>query len=185
MHPESLDPHLLKIRDTETWDSLYVSTCHRTYRVLSHVTGALPHVLEDLNQEVWLSAIESIEGFDATRGTAQDWVLGIARFKGLNFLRKKYSCRLAFVGHYSEELEQPEKSAARVAAERAAVLRGTIASLPENWQFVLKQKYDEGMSVKEMADFAETTTKAIESTLSRARQRLRELFQETFLRGTE
>lgn len=185
MLPELLDPQLLRARDSDTWDSLYVSTCHRTYRVLSHVTGASRLVIDDLNQDVWLSAIESIEGFDATRGTAQDWVLGIARFKGLNYLRKKYSSRLAYVGHYSELHEQPEVAMAVALEERAAVLRGSVESLPEHWQFVLKQKYDVGMSVKEIAELAETTPKAIESTLSRARQRLRELFEDTFRRGAE
>jgi RNA polymerase sigma-70 factor, ECF subfamily len=185
MLTELLDPHLLRERDSETWDALYMSTCRRTYRVLSHVTGASRLVLDDLNQDVWLSALESIEGFDATRGTAQDWILGIARFKGLNYLRKKYSSRLAYVGDCSALHEQPEVSASAEAAECAAVLRGSIESLPENWQFVLKQKYHAGMSVKEIAELAETTPKAIESTLSRARQRLRELFQDTFLRGTE
>ena len=150
------------------------------------MTGATSSILEDLNQDVWLSAIEFIEQFDATRGTAHDWILGIARYKGLNYLRKKYSCRLAYVGEYSDLAEKSDGlSVTIVEAERAALLRGAIESLPENWQFVLRQKYGEGMSVKEIADFSGMTPKAIESTLSRARQRLRELFQDTFLQGTD
>lgn len=179
MFPEFIDTQLLCQRHPETWDLLYTSTCRRTYRVLAHVTGAVPSVLEELNQDVWLSAIECIEGFDATRGTAQDWVLGIARLKGLHYLRKKYQQRLAYVGSYADLIDPSDDLAALETAERAALLRGAIESLPESWQLVLRQKYGDGLTVKQIAALCETTPKAIESTLSRARQRLRELFQST------
>lgn len=186
MLTDLLDSNRLRDRDSDAWDALYLATCQRTYRVLSSVTGATPTVLDDLNQDVWLSAIESIEGFDATRGTASDWVLGIARYKGLSYLRKIYASRIVYVGQISD---LSEHAAARDIetddAERAALLRGSIESLPENWQLVLRQKYEKGLSVKDIAELVGATPKAIESTLSRARQRLRELFHETFPRGTD
>ncbi len=177
MPDNSLHILLLRDRDAHTWDTLYTANCRRTYRVLFHVTAASPAVLEELNQEVWLSAIESIEHFDTTRGTAQDWILGIARFKGLTYLRKRYANRLAFVGSYSnlpEERSEPQREDGF--CERLALLRALIESLPDNWQYVLRKKYETGLSVKEISELMSVTPKAIESTLSRARQRLRELF---------
>ena len=64
-------------------------------------------------------------------------------------------------------------------ADRAALLRATIESLPENWQYLLRQKYEAGLTVNEIAELTGATPKAVESTLSRARQRLRDLFRET------
>ena len=136
-------------------------------------------MLEELNQDVWLSAIESIGHFDATRGTAVDWVLGIARHKGLAFLRKQYANRVTCVGGSADLPIQgliPEDQL--VVAERGRLLRAAIDSLPENWQFVLKQKYQFSLSVREIADLLESTPKAVESTLSRARARLRELMNQ-------
>lgn len=179
MIPNFVDTQLLCQRHPETWDLLYTSTCRRTFRVLGLVTGAAPAILEELNQDVWLSAIECIDGFDATRGTAQEWILGIARLKGLHYLRKKYKQRLAYVGSYTDLVDPTESGEDIEAAERAALLRGAIESLPESWQLVLRQKYSDGLTVKQIAELCETTPKAIESTLSRARQRLRELFQST------
>jgi RNA polymerase sigma-70 factor (ECF subfamily) len=66
-----------------------------------------------------------------------------------------------------------------VAAERAALLRASLESLPENWQYALRQKYQAELSVREIADLMESTPKAIESILSRARQRLRDLMHES------
>ena len=180
MPPELHDEQLLRSRDADVWDTLYRSTSRRTYRVLHHVTGAMHNELEELNQDVWLSAIQSVERFDATRGTPQDWVLGIARFKGLTYLRKKYYSRFAFVSGSSELAEHwvtPDSSMEFV--DRIALLRAAIESLPENWQYLLRQKYEAGLSVNEIAELIAATPKAVESTLSRARQRLRDLFRET------
>jgi RNA polymerase sigma factor (sigma-70 family) len=118
-------------------------------------------VLEELNQDVWLSAIDSIEHFDATRGTPQDWLLGIARFKGLTYIRRQYTCRVVSVGRsLPEQIAAPD--GAPEDAERTALLRATIESLPEQWQYVLRQKYEVGLSVKEFSELAGVTPKAVE-----------------------
>lgn len=178
MPPELPDIQLLRNRDRDSWDALYRSTCQRSYRVLRHVTGASPSVLEELNQDVWLSAIDSILQFDATRGTPQDWILGIARFKGLTYVRRRYRCRVVSVGCSVADqiaaVDVPTDADGRI-----ALLRASIESLPEQWQYVLRQKYEAGLSVKEISELAGVTPKAVESTLSRARQRLRDLYRDT------
>ncbi|MEW4530182.1 sigma-70 family RNA polymerase sigma factor [Maioricimonas sp. JC845] len=179
MTDEVVDVQLLRMGDRDAWDALYAATCRRTYRVLYHLTAAKQSVLEELNQDVWLSAIQSIDRFDATRGTAADWILGIARHKGLTFLRRQYASRVVCVGG-SGDLPEPTATVDddHDAVERAALLRAAIESLPENWQYVLRQKYQSGRSVREIADLMDATPKSVESILSRARQRLRDLLRE-------
>ncbi len=176
---EIFDTQHLRAGDRHVWDRLYTSTCRRTYHILSHLTNAQQQVLEELNQEVWLSAIQAIRNFDATQGTAVDWVLGIARHKGLDFLRKHYKNRVTCVGG-SGDLPMPSviPEDQLLIAERERLLRAAIESLPEKWQFVLKQKYHLSLSICEIANLLESTPKAVESTLSRARARLRELLNQ-------
>lgn len=179
MTDEFIDVQLLRIGDHNAWDALYSSTGRRTYRVLFHLTNAKQTVLEEMNQDVWLSAIQSIDRFDATRGTAVDWVLGIARHKGLTFLRRQYASRVVCVGGSGDLPESIVREHDHLlVSERAAMVRASLESLPENWQYVLRQKYQAGLSVREIADLIDATPKAIESTLSRARQRLRDLLRE-------
>jgi RNA polymerase sigma factor (sigma-70 family) len=174
---ELLDLEHLRQRDALAWDQLYKSCAHRTYRVLYHVTKAEPYVLEELNQAVWLAAIESIDRMDGTRGTPQDWILGVARFHGLTYLRKKYRDRVVTVGSGATFPSLDEAEGER-RAERVGMLRACIESLPENWQYVLRQKYELGMTVKEIAEQTRCTIKAVESVLSRSRSRLREMTRE-------
>lgn len=172
----TIDAERLRAMCPEEWDRLYQLGSCRTYRVLYHVTKAEARVLEELNQGVWLAALEGIDTYDARRGPPLDWVLGIARYKGLNYLRQKYRAKVVVM----ERL--PEMSLAQTAAvnsewltEKSRLLRACVESLPDRWQYVLRQKYEIGLSVKEIAELTGTSAKAVESTLSRARHRLREL----------
>lgn len=130
--------------------------------------------------------MESISRFDAGRGTPQDWVLGIARYRGLSYLRAKYRNRVVCVVDGSaRQFSDGREESHGDDAERAAVLRAAVLSLPETWQYVLRQKYDAGLSVVQIADLLDTSPKAVESTLSRARRRLRELCEATLRGGND
>ena len=65
------------------------------------------------------------------------------------------------------------------ADERAALIQAALATLPKERRDVLKSKYIEGRSVKEIAGKFGRTPKAVESMLSRARGELRDLLQWT------
>lgn len=180
MTDDSDDHERLKLRETQAWDAFYQLCSRSTYRVLYCITGGPPHVLEELNQEVWLTAIQIIDRLDVTRGTPRSWILGIARLKGLSYLRTQYKNRLVYVGEPIDLANLLEDcSADSPANDKLPLLRAAIVSLPERWQFVLRQKYDEGRTVEDIAELADSTPKAIESTLSRARQRLREIIAAT------
>lgn len=176
----------LRRRDATAWDLLYAENVTRTYRALYHLTGAKAWIIEELNQDVWLSAIESIENFDGKKGSPEDWILGIARFKGLTYLRKYARERVTMVGVAVPSLVAESESieSEMETQERVGVLRACLACLPEHWQRTLRWKYSQGKSVKEIACLMGATPKSVESILSRARSRLRELVENTF-RGVE
>jgi RNA polymerase sigma-70 factor (ECF subfamily) len=64
--------------------------------------------------------------------------------------------------------------------ERAYVIRAALLCLSPEHRDVLLKKYLEGHSVAEIADRTGRTAKAVESLLSRARERLRALLRHYF-----
>ena len=171
-----IDAERLRTLCPQEWDTLYQLGSRRTYRVLYHVTKAESRVLEELDQSVWLAAMEGIETYDVRRGTPLDWVLGIARYKGLSYLRQKYRAKVVVMERLpAVSLAQESLTGSEWIGEKSRILRACIESLPERWQYVLRQKYEIGLSVKDIAELTGTSAKAVESTLSRARHRLREL----------
>jgi RNA polymerase sigma-70 factor (ECF subfamily) len=69
--------------------------------------------------------------------------------------------------------------------ERAAVIRAALFRLTEDYRDVLVKKYVDGFSVREIADRDGRSTKAVESLLTRARERLRELLRPYFVYRTQ
>ena len=70
-------------RDRSAWDAMYQRHVGDVYGVVYHLVGGDRHLAEDINQEVWMLAVERFERFDPGRGGFRDWLLGIARHRAL------------------------------------------------------------------------------------------------------
>jgi RNA polymerase sigma-70 factor (ECF subfamily) len=132
--------------------------------------------VDDLVQEVFLAAWESLGQFRAT-GSLQAWVMGIARHKVEDHYRQllrtpesldesdQDSYVLASAPDFPRLLEQEQL---RTKARRV------LANLPDQYRLALIWRYWEKASAREMALKTGKTEKAIERLLARARVEFRE-----------
>jgi RNA polymerase sigma-70 factor, ECF subfamily len=110
---------------------------------------------EDVLQEVFLQVWQQARSFDETRGRAFTWLVTLARSRAIDRLRATDSRERA--AKRSAEDAPPvvgtEEWAddAAISSERAAVVRGALAELPEEQRQVLLLAYLEGMSQSEIA----------------------------------
>ena len=74
-------------RDRSAWNVMYDRHVRDVFGLVYHLVGGDRHVAEDVNQEVWLLAIEQFDRFDPGRGRFRDWLLGIARHRTLRHHR--------------------------------------------------------------------------------------------------
>jgi RNA polymerase sigma-70 factor (ECF subfamily) len=185
MLEETIDLQSIQRRERQAWALLYDSLVHGTFGLIWKLTGGDRLVCEDLNQETWLAAIDSIKDFDPQRGDLKSWVFGIARNKAIQHLRRAYRDRAT--EHVSLPADEPLDNSASAALpstvletnERAALIQAALVTLPQERRDVLHCKYVEGHSVKQIAKKFGKTPKAVESMLSRARDELRDLLQWT------
>lgn len=142
----------------------------------------IPHVelVEDLVQEVFLSAWENLDKF---RGDSplRNWLLGIARHK----VEDHYRQRLKEVQLPEEdEISQSEPVTFYDADELLAKGRASqrtreiLASLPEMYGVILLWRYWEERSLREIAEQTGRTEKAIERLLARARHQFKKRWNE-------
>lgn len=134
-----------------------------------------PEAADDLVQEVFLAAWQSLKAF---RGDAslRQWLLGIARHKVEDYYRRRLrqleipenegdsEFEIAVIPRFEEELDrtlQREK------------IRQVLATLPESYGLALLWRYQEDRSAREMAEMTGKTEKAIERLLARARESFR------------
>jgi RNA polymerase sigma-70 factor (ECF subfamily) len=164
------------IRAVQRDDPASLATFYKRYlggvwRFLYAHLSRDPAATEDLVSETFLAAIRSIQTYDAQKGNAYGWLLGIARNKLRNHLRST-----ARDGH-GELIEadvaawadagNPEAALIR-AETRDAVIRA-LDALADEERLVLEWKYVESLSVRDIAERLGRTEKAAEAILYRAR----------------
>ncbi len=155
--------------DENAWRTLYDENFDQLYRYVRWRCGGTQSSTEDVVQETWTTAVRRIRVFDPARATFVGWLRGIAS----NILRNQYrrqSTGAAQNGHgvngHKSEAVTDQSIQNRERADRIAA---ALASLPENYEFVLQAKYVDQMTIAEIAEARSATPKSIESLLTRAR----------------
>lgn len=134
-----------------------------------------PEAAEDLVQETFLAAWQNLQSFRGEAGL-RPWLLGIARHKVEDYYRRRLReaewpnlgdesvPQPAIVPRYEERLDW---------AQRQKKVAQTLAALPEAYALALLWRYAENLSVREMAENAGKSEKAVERLLARAREHFR------------
>jgi RNA polymerase sigma-70 factor (ECF subfamily) len=153
------------------WRALYDEAFTPVYRFVSFRTGRDEERAEDVLQEVWLIAVRKIRRFDPQRCSFEGWLKTIA----VNVVRNHRRKWRKLAGQAGEPSEGAERAAGRSGAsiELAEQIALAMTDLPSAYQSVLRERYQEHLSVAEIASNRGTTNKAAESLLARARTAFR------------
>jgi len=149
--------------DEAAWEYLYRAHFDRLYAHAWHRAARDRHLSEELVQEAWLVAVRKIRTFDPDRGTFHQWMRGIIDHLALNQRRRQ---RFRRTHEFALEADAAVAAPSVAATEQIDTV---MADLPGPYQDVLKAKYQQQNSVREIAAGKEMTPKAVESLLSRAR----------------
>ncbi len=181
MEPNALDWEEHALREAvlagheSAWRALYERSFDVVYAFVYHRVGRQPHRADEVVQEAWLVAVRRIASFDPARGSFESWLKGIAE----NVL-KNHRRRWARDAR-SSPLEASGPKDTTPNDERTLEIRELVAlvltALPGRYQDVLRAKYEEQLSVAEIAARSGGTPKSIESLLSRARESFRNAYE--------
>ena len=131
-------------------------------------------LVDDLVQEVFIAAWENLDSF---RGASplRAWLLGIARHKIEDHYRRLLQSVQLLEPEAAEELPASDVDVEAIADRRRTEqkARQVLAELPEHYSVVLRWRYWEKRSAREMADATGRSEKAIERLLARAREQFR------------
>ena len=164
-------------REPAAWAAMYDRHVGAVFGLVYHLVGGDRAVAEEVNQEVWLLAIERIGRFDPARGEFRGWLLGIARHRALRCHRRPPALGRGAASRPADPPSPPEHLEGE---ERAGMVRAALLCLDEDRRGVLLGKYAEGLSVAEIASRTGRSPKAVESLLSRAREQIRTLLKPYF-----
>lgn len=127
--------------------------------------------VEEIVQDSLISALDSLAGF---KGEASlfTWLGGIARHEIADFYRRKkikqiVFSKLPFLEKLVSEALGPELAYQELETKRK-ILK-TLKNLSEGYREILRLKYIDDLSMRQIARKLDITIKAVESRLSRAR----------------
>ena len=144
------------------------------------VLGALRRILddrgaaEDVLQEVFVEAWRRGATYDPSRGSVLGWLLGIARNRAIDELRRRRPTPI-----------DPHARLQQVASEEDAIdgvlgewrLAALLRTLPEDEASVLAMRFRDGLSQSEIAERTGIPMGTIKMRMVRGLERLRELVE--------
>jgi RNA polymerase sigma-70 factor (ECF subfamily) len=154
----------------------YAEALPRVYGYFYYRLGADEALAEDLTQETFLAAIGEIRRGIAV-ATPLSWILGIARHKLLDHLRRQRRAGWTLLSWESEVDEETLLvSDDNLAARDLAV--AILARLPSPQREALVLRYLDGLAVAEVALLLGRSVEATESLLVRGRASFRRGYRE-------
>lgn len=149
--------------------------------------GGNRHLCEEAVQETLVRAIRQLEKYDPVRGGNNifPWLTGLARNEITRILNREKHVSLdelwkrmdrELLSLYERLDSEPLAEEVLQREETRELVNVTMSQLPTHYREALEGKYMSGMSVHDLAQKRQTTDKAMESLLTRARQAFRATF---------
>lgn len=135
-----------------------------------------PHARDDLFQDVALVLWEKYETYDPARSFGA-WARGIAGKRILQRWQRDGRIPLPFSPLAIEAIADAYERTASNASDRAAALELCLERLPRRSRHLLSLRYEESLTLNEMAVRLGRTLDAVHKALSRVRSRLQECVQ--------
>ncbi len=133
-------------------------------------------IVEELTNDVIWAAIKSRPKF-AGKSAEFSWICGIAKHKIIDYYRKKKVKTILFsinpkFEEIADEALSPERDVLK--NELKEEIRATMTEISEGYANILRLKYVQGLKTSAIATLLNTTIKAVEGKLKRAKIKFQE-----------
>ena len=140
---------------------------------VNHNLAGLPEEMEECMDDVFLDVWEHIERFDAAKGSFRNWIISIARFRSIDYLRRySRTCMEENVSNYESKLARNDRIDTleqEISTETEKLLEG----LKEEERQILLRYYAEEDDVDVLAKEYGVSSSTIYSKVSRAKKKVR------------
>jgi RNA polymerase sigma-70 factor, ECF subfamily len=172
----------LRARDMQLLADLVERCQHRLVRYLLYLTGQREYA-EDLAQETWIRVLQRGSQYNG-RQRFDPWLFAIARNLAIDYLRKKRKAVQAASSPNDDDAvllvpsagPSPFEAAAR--SEDAMRLAGELQILPPLYREALLLRFQEDLSLAEMAQVLDAPVTTVTSRIYRGLAALRSAFEE-------
>ena len=169
-------------RDKDALDTLYGRYSTQVYSLALHMLKQ-PPLAEEVTQDVFLNIWLKAASFNAERGQARSWIMGVAHHRVVDVIRSRRRVVSMTDPEGYETLERLPSGGASVESQvqqnldRERIMQA-LATLPDNQREVILLAYFEGYSQSEMAEKLGQPLGTIKTRVRLAMQKLRSVLQD-------
>jgi len=161
----------LQRRDTNAMEELYDRYGRLAYSVILRIVRDAG-IAEDLVQETFIRVWNRVQFYDASKGAIGPWLLAIARYRAIDYLRSVRS--RDYVAYDEAEADRRSLTAEAAAFENGRRVRAAMRKLVPNHLRVIEMAYFEGLSQLEVAERMGAPLGTVKSWVRMALRSLRE-----------
>ena len=158
--------------DEEAWHNLFEWHFEPVYRYCLNLASGRKDMAEEIAQQVFITAANRIARFKQKKGTFRAWLLGIAKKRLMKAKSKELRLRW-----YEKQFLKRGLERTKVNTQQLFVYE-VLAQLPVHYRTVLEAKYLKGLTVNQIAEAKNSTSKAVESLLVRARDKFAQVYKQ-------
>ncbi len=173
--------------DAEIWREFVSQQIPRLYGLFVR-RWPNPSLAEEFVQKTVFDAVRGRGSYDASKGSPEEWILGIAR-NNISLEARKRASRPSPNGDISKYFaaidNQPLPDEVLEHQETTLIVRSALSRLEAKEQAVLMAKYIEGLDARDISRQMNVTEKAVHNMLYRARISLRQELKRVAIQDVE
>ncbi|WP_080236575.1 RNA polymerase sigma factor [Spirosoma rigui] len=171
---EELVSNYLETRSNDYFEQLYTRYCskvHRTCLSFTHDNGRA----EDLTHDIFIRIFTKLDGYKR-QATFSTWLYSIAHNYCADQVRKSRRRQEVPVGENWDELTPLADDSMEQQEAAAQLIELAICALSLDEQLLLRQRYEQKLSVRQLAVYHALTESAVKMRLKRSRDHLRDQY---------
>jgi RNA polymerase sigma factor (sigma-70 family) len=176
---EELVSQYLETRRNIYFEQLYERYCNKVHRTCLSFTKDTTQA-EDLTQDIFIRLIAKLEGYKK-QAKFSTWLYSITHNYCADQLKTPRRRQEIAINEHWTNLIATDDSAEREEAIDQ-LIQIAMSKLGDDEQQLLRQKYQDEVSIKDLASYYSLTESAIKMRLKRSRDRLREFYQQVAIR---
>ncbi|MCK8491744.1 MULTISPECIES: RNA polymerase sigma factor [Spirosoma] len=162
----------------DSFEALYSRYVSKVYHKCLSITKD-SEAAQDYTQDIFIKVFNKLDSFQ-NQSTFSTWLYSIAHNYCLDQLR--ISKRLTTEPLSDEQANGlPETSSAFVLEERIEELEGVLNQLPKEEVKLLRQKHEQGLSIRALSQQYGISESAVKMRLKRSREKLQKLYAKQLL----
>ncbi|MBD2757161.1 RNA polymerase sigma factor [Spirosoma validum] len=170
---EQIIDQYLSQQPNHCFEELYKKYVDKVYQRCLFMTKDADQA-QDFTQDVFIKAFGKMNDFE-NRSSFSTWINAIAYNYCADQLRLAKRLPTTPI---DERLEDSlgDSGEARAQEESQDLARQALASLPMNEQLLLRQKYEQGLSLEELAQIYQIKLSAVKMRLKRSREKIQQYY---------